>query len=110
VAVKRGDVVIVAYGELGRPRPAVIVQADELGDSTTTILACPITSEVAEKLSVRPILEAAAGNGLRIRSQIMTDRILAIPRGRIRQVIGVVDSQIADHLDTALLLVLGLGR
>ena len=108
--MKRGDVVIVAYGELGRPRPAVIVQADELGDSTTTILACPITSEVAEKLSVRPILEAAAGNGLRIRSQIMTDRILAIPRGRIRQVIGVVDSQIADHLDTALLLVLGLGR
>ena len=108
--MKRGDVVIVAYGELGRPRPAVIVQADELGDSTTTILACPITSEVAEKLSVRPILEAAAGNGLRIRSQIMTDRILAIPRGRIRQVIGVVDSQIADHLDTALLHVLGLGR
>jgi mRNA interferase MazF len=110
MAVKRGDVVIVAYGELGWPRPVVIVQADELGDSTTTILACPITSEVAEKLAIRPMLEAADGNGLRIRSQIMTDRMLAIPRDRVRQVIGVIDPLTAGRLDTALLLVLGLGR
>ncbi|MGA2891954.1 MAG: type II toxin-antitoxin system PemK/MazF family toxin [Xanthobacteraceae bacterium] len=109
MAVKRGDVVIVAYGELGRPRPAVIVQADELGERTTTILACPITSEVAEKLPIRPIIEPADGNGLRVRSQIMTDRMLAIPRDRVRQAIGVIDSRTADRLDTALLLVLGLG-
>jgi mRNA interferase MazF len=110
MAVKRGDVVIVAYGELGRPRPAVIVQADQLGDSTTTILACPVTSEVVEKLPIRPILEATDGNGLRVRSQIMTDRMLAIPRDRVRQVIGAIDAQTADRLDTAILLVLGLGR
>jgi mRNA interferase MazF len=110
MAVKRGDVVIVAYGELGRPRPAVIVQADQLGDSTTTILACPITSEVVERLSIRPILEAADANGLRVRSQIMTDRMLAIPRDRVRQAIGTIDSEAADRLDTALLLVLGLSR
>ena len=48
--MKRGDVVIVAYGELGRPRPAVIIQADELGGATTTVVACPITSEIVEML------------------------------------------------------------
>jgi mRNA interferase MazF len=110
VAVKRGDVVIVAYGELGKPRPAVIVQADELGAPTTTVLACPITSEVAEKLPVRPIIEAADSNGLRLRSQIMTDRMLAVPRDRVRQVIGIIDALTNDRLDSALLLVLGLAR
>ena len=108
--MKRGDIIIVAYGELGRPRPAVLVQGDELGDITTTVLACPITSEVMENLAIRPIIEAAGGNGLRTRSQIMTDRLLAVPRERVRQVIGVVDERTSDRLDAALLLVLGLAR
>jgi mRNA interferase MazF len=110
MAVKRGDVIIVAYGELGRPRPAIIVQADELGDSTTTLLACPITSEVVEKVPIRPIIEAADSNGLRVRSQIMTDRMVAIPRARVRQAIGTIDAQTGGRLDSALLLVLGLTR
>jgi mRNA interferase MazF len=108
--VKRGDVVIVAYGDLGRPRPVIIVQADELGDATATVLACPITSEVAEKLPVRPIVAAADSNGLRIRSQIMTDRLLAVPRDRVRQIIGTIDSETGNRLDAALLIVLGLAR
>ena len=108
--MKRGDIIVVAYGELGRPRPAVIVQADELGDATQTVIACPVTSEVTAKLPLRPIVEANEGNGLRIRSQIMTDTILALPRDRVRQVIGSLDFQTSDKLDTALLIVLGLAR
>jgi mRNA interferase MazF len=108
--VNRGDVVIVAYGDLGKPRPAVIVQADELGDATMTVLACPITSEITEKLPLRPVVEAAVSTGLRVRSQIMTDRLLAVPRDRVRQVIGTLDAKNVGRLDAALLLVLGLAR
>ena len=108
--MKRGDIVIVAYGELGKPRPVVIVQADELGEATMTVLACPITSEVTERLPLRPIVEASAGNGLRVRSQIMTDRMLAVPRERVRQVIGTLDSANAGRVDAAMLLVLGLAQ
>jgi mRNA interferase MazF len=108
--VKRGDIVIVAYGELGKPRPVVIVQADELGETTMTALACPITSEISEKLLLRPIIEAAENNGLRVRSQVMTDRMLAVPRDRVRQIIGALDSVNSNRLDAALLLVLGLAR
>jgi mRNA interferase MazF len=108
--VNRGDIVIVAYGEPGRPRPVVIVQSDELGDDTRTIVGCPVTSEVTEKLAVRPIIEPDDSNGLRVRSQIMTDRILAMPRERVRRVIGNVDIKTKDRLDSALLLVLGLAR
>ena len=109
--MKRGDVVVmVAQGELGRPRPAVIVQTDDLGDTTTSVLVCPITSDVTEKLPIRPIVEANKGNGLRVRSQIMTDKMLAQRRERVRRVIGAIDSETSDRLDSALLLVLGLAR
>ena len=108
--MKRGDVVIVTYGELGRPRPVVIVQADELGDDTTGVLVCPITSELTDRLPVRPTVEADTGNGLRLRSQIMTDKTLAVPRDRIRRVLGSFDPHTMDRLDRALLVVLGLAR
>jgi mRNA interferase MazF len=108
--VNRSDIAIVAYGDLGRPRPVVIVQANELGDNTMTIVACPITSELTERLPIRPIIDPDDENGLRARSQIMTERVLAVPRERVRQVIGRLDSQTMERLDQALLLVLGLAR
>jgi mRNA interferase MazF len=101
---------MVAPGELGRPRPAVIVQTDEMGETTTSVLLCPITSDVTERLPVRPIVEADENNGLPVRSQIMTDKLLALPRNRVRRVIGRINPETSSRLDAALLLVLGLAR
>jgi mRNA interferase MazF len=106
--VKRGSVIVVVHGELGRPRPAVVVQTDELTSLTTTLLVCPITSRLTEHLPIRPTVEAKAENGLRVRSQVMTDKMLAIPREHIRMVIGRFDSVTLGRLDTALMVVLGL--
>jgi mRNA interferase MazF len=108
--VKRGSVVIVAHGDFGRPRPAVVVQADELGHATTTLLVCPVTSNLSEKLPIRPAIEPTAENGLRVESQIMTDKMLAIPCDHVRQLVGAIDAEARGRLDTALLLVLGLAR
>ena len=82
----------------------------EAGEVTMTVLACPITSEISERLLLRPIIEVTESNGLRVRSQVMTDRLLAVPRDRVRQIIGTLDSVNANRLDAALLLVLGLAR
>jgi mRNA interferase MazF len=109
--VKRGDVVlIVAQGDVGKPRPGVVVQADELGDTTTSVLICPMSSDVSEFRRTRPIVEPSADNGLRARSQIMTDKLNALRRDRIRQVIGAIDASVLERLNTALLIVLGLAR
>lgn len=109
--VKRGDVVVaVVPGELGRPRPGVIVQADEFSKDLTTVFICPISSDVQERLPLRPIVEAEPSNGLRLRSQIMTDKLIALRRDRVRQVVGHIDSDISEQLDRALLVVLGLTR
>ena len=108
--MKRGDIVlIVVPSELGRPRPGVIVQADEFKD-LTTIFVCPISSDVQDDLPLRPTIEAKSSNGLRLRSQIMADKMIALRRDRVRSVIGRLDSETTQQLDRALLVVLGLAR
>lgn len=109
--MKRGNVVLVVVpSELGRPRPGVIVQADQFTKNLLTIFVCPISSDVQEELPLRPIIEARPSNGLRLRSQIMTDKMIALRHDRVRSVIGQIDSRTSEQLDRALLVVLGLAR
>jgi mRNA interferase MazF len=109
--VKRGDVVLlVAQGDMGKPRPGVIIQADELGYTTTSVLVCPMSSDITEFHRTRPVVEPTASNGLRLRSQIMTDKINALRRDRVRQVLGSLDVDASEQLDRALLVVLGLAQ
>jgi mRNA interferase MazF len=109
--VKRGDVVLVVVpSELGRPRPGVVVQADEFNDELSTLFICPISSDLQENLPLRPMIEAKPSNGLRLRSQIMTDKLVAIRHDRVRRVIGHIDKDTSEYLDRALLVVLGLAR
>ncbi len=109
--MKRGDVVLmVAPGDLGKPRPGVVVQGNDLGDRTTTVLICPMSSDVRESPRLRPIVEPDASNGLRIRSQIMTEKITPVRRDRVRRVLGALDAAVLERVDRALLVVLGLAR
>jgi mRNA interferase MazF len=111
VEVKRGDVVLVVVpSELGRPRPGVVVQADEFKEELSTAFICPISSDVQEELPLRPMIDAKPSNGLRLRSQIMTDKMIALRYDRIRRVIGHIDRATSEQLDRALLVVLGLTR
>lgn len=109
--VKRGDVVLaVVPNELGRPRPAIVVQADEFNKELSTVFICPISSDVQEGLLLRPTIEAKPANGLRLRSQVMTDKMVALRRDKVRRVIGHLDAATSGKLDRALLVVLGLAR
>ena len=109
--MKRGDVVLlVAQGDMGKPRPGVIVQADELGDTTNSILVCPMSSDVTEFHQLRPVVEPSVTNGLRLRSQIMTDKMIPLRHDRIRRTIGRIDRETSERLDRALLVVLGLAQ
>lgn len=110
MAVKRGDIVLVAHADLGKPRPAIVVQADEFNEHALTLLVCPLTTDVTERLPLRPVVSADSSTGLRERSQIMTDKMLALRRERIRAVIGSVDVDTIERLDRSLLLLLGLAR
>lgn len=108
--MKRGDIVLsVLKGHLGKPRPAVIVQADELGPDRLTIIICPISSDIADTWAFRPVIMPSPLNGLREPSMVMIDKIVAVRRERLRAVIGELGSEDARKVDRALFLVLGLG-
>ena len=109
--MKRGDVVLVVVpSELGRPRPGVVVQADEFNEGLSTVFICPVSSDLQEDLPLRPMIEARPSSGLRLRSQIMTDKMIALRRDRVRRILGRIDAETSEQLDRALLLVLGLAR
>lgn len=109
--VKRGDVVLmIAPRVLGRPRPGIIVQADELEIGASTILVCPLSTDIQVSPRLRPVVEPNSQNGLRARSQVMTDKISALRHDRIRQRLGTLDDAATESIDRALMIVLGLAR
>jgi mRNA interferase MazF len=109
--VKRGDVVLmIAPRELGRPRPGIVVQADELETGASTLLICPLSTDIRFSPRLRPVIEPTEQNGLRARSQVMTDKIGALRHDRIRATLGRIDSETTERIDRALMIVLGLAK
>lgn len=109
--MKRGDVVlVVAPGDIGKPRPGVVVQADELGGTTTSVLVCPMSSYLSDFRRSRPRIRPSATNGLRLVSQVMTDKVSPLRRDQIRRVIGSLETEHIEMLNSALLVVFGLAQ
>jgi mRNA interferase MazF len=59
---------------------------------------------------MRPIVAPTPQNGLLVHTQIMTDKLNTLRRDRIKRIIGTLDPDTCERLDTALLMVLGLAR
>ena len=107
--VKRGDVVlVVARGDYGKPRPAIIVQSDLFNPTHASLLVCLLTTDLADAPLFRLTIEPTSENGLVGVSQIMADKLLALPRERIRERIGAVDDETLLRLNRSLALMLGL--
>jgi mRNA interferase MazF len=107
--MRRGDVVIVAAsGDYGKPRPAVIVQTDAFSAAYASVMVCQITSTLTATPDFRVGLEPSEANGLRLRSEVMTDKPTTVRRERIGQVIGRLTGEDMGRLNTALAFVMGL--
>jgi mRNA interferase MazF len=107
--LRRGDVVLtVLPGDYGEPRPAVVVQSDQLNEGgCSSVVVCPMTSFEAESSRIRIVLAPTAQNGLSARSEVMVEKLAAIPVRRLRRVIGRLDVEEMGMIDRALLLILG---
>jgi mRNA interferase MazF len=106
--LKRGDVVITSLPrDHGKPRPAVIVQSDRFLESDGVIL-CPFTSDPVAPETLRFTLAPTEENGLGVPSQIMVEKLSALPRSKCKKVVGRIDQASLQRLDEALALVIGL--
>jgi mRNA interferase MazF len=82
--LKRGDIVTVAaQGDYGKPRPALIVQADVFNDIHASITVVPLTGTIINAPLFRITLDPSRQNGLSRVSQIMVDTVLTLPREKI---------------------------
>lgn len=106
--MRRGDIVVVsASGSYGKPRPAVVIQSDWMV-ATESVLVALITSTIIDAPLFRLSLEPSASNGLKMPSQVMIDKILALPRDKCSAAIGHIDQAAQIGLNTMLSVVIGL--
>lgn len=108
--MKRGDLVTIAMqGDYGKPRPALVIQADAF-DELATVAVLPVTSTLVAAPLFRIDLLPDAANGLRKPSQVMVDKPIAARRERIGQVIGHVDADLLVEVERSLVVFLGIAR
>jgi mRNA interferase MazF len=106
--VKRGDLVVVsAAGDYGKPRPAVVIQSDWL-KATDSVLVALVTSALVDAPLYRLHIEPSPANGLKATSQVMVDKIVAMPRRKCGQRIGRLDETAMIALNAMLAVVVGL--
>lgn len=108
--MRRGDVVaVVAAGDFGKSRPAVIVQTDALARAGSVIV-CLFTSHLVDAPTIRIQVAPDQSNGLEQPSQIMADKVVTVARSRIGKVIGRLDDETLLRLNRTLAFVIGLGQ
>ena len=90
--MKRGDLVTIAIpGDFGKPRPALVIQADQF-DQTGTLTVLLVSSTLVDAPLIRTTIEPSPENGLRKRSQVMVDKAMSIKRDKIGATIGRLDA------------------
>ena len=100
-------VVIVTSGDYGKPRPALVMQADDYA-AHPSLTVLPLSSEIHDLSLLRVTVEPTKGNGLRLRSQVMVDKATTIPRAKVGGTIGHLDEAALEATSKALAVFLGL--
>ena len=107
--MKRGDVVtIAAPGDHGKPRPALIIQADVFNDIHSSITVVPLSSTIIDAPLFRITLDPSRQNGLIRVSQIMVDKVLTLPREKIGKRVGHLSNTLMTRVGRALAIWLGM--
>jgi mRNA interferase MazF len=105
--MNRGDLVTVALpGAYGKPRPAVIVQAERF-NHLGSVTFLPFTSDVLPAEIFRILINPTSENGLRAPSQIMADKCSTLPLTKVGNVFGRLGATDLGRVDRALAAFLG---
>ncbi len=106
----RGDLVTIAMqGDFGKPRPALVIQANQFNQhSSMTVL--PITSTIVAAPLLRITLEPSQKNGLHKPSQVMIDKVLTVKRDKVGPAFGQVDADIMLEVERCLAVFLGIAK
>ena len=106
----RGDFVAVAIqGDFGKPRPALVIQADQF-DAHTSVTVLPVTSTLVAAPLLRITVEPNAGNGLQKPSQVMIDKAMTVKRDKLGPAFGRIDVDGMVEVERCLAVFLGIAK
>jgi len=94
-------------GDSGKPRPAVVIQADWF-DALSTVVVLPLTSSLQDAAVTRIDVAPTDGNGLKVPSQIAVDRPQTVRRVKLGPAIGRLDNDVMLAVHRSLVVFLGL--
>jgi mRNA interferase MazF len=108
--MKRGDLVMIAMqGDFGKPRPALVIQADQFEElGTVTIL--PVTSTLIEAPLFRITVQPSGDNGLQKASQVMADKAMTVKRDKVGSVVGRIEAEPLVAVERSLAVFLGIAK
>lgn len=108
--MKRGDLVTIAMqGDFGKPRPALVIQADQFSEhATVTVL--PVTSTLVAAPLLRITIRPSDENGLLKKSQVMVDKAMTVKRDKVGPAFGRIDADALVEVERCLAVFLGIAK
>jgi len=94
--------------EIGKVRPALIVQANDWNDFLASTIIIPISSRIPDFISARTVILRKGEGGLDKDSNILVSQIRSIDKSRLKKKIGKVSDEKMKAVDKAVSLTLGL--
>ena len=106
----RGDLVTVAMqGDFGKPRPALVIQANQFSEHTS-VTVLPITSTLVGAPLLRITVQPSAENGLKKPSQVMVDKAVTVKRDKLGPAFGRIDADALVEVERCLAVFLGIAK
>lgn len=108
--MNRGDFVTIAMqGDFGKPRPALVIQADQF-DEHATMTILPVTSALVQAPLLRVMVQPDDRNNLQKPSQVMVDKAMTVKRDKLGEVFGSASDEVMLEIGRCLAVVLGIAR
>lgn len=112
ISPKRGEVYLVSFDptrgvEIGKTRPALIIQNNTANRHSPITIVAAITSRFSEPLYPTEVLLRAPEGGLAVDSVVLLNQIRSIDRLRLIRRLGAVKPGTLARVDRAIRLSLG---
>ena len=106
----RGDLVTIAMpGDFGKPRPALVIQADQF-DEQATVTVLLVSRTLVNAPLFRVTVQPSVGNGLQKPSQVMVDKAMIVKRDKLGQAFGRIDADAMIEVERCLSVFLGIAK
>ncbi|MFA7316109.1 MAG: type II toxin-antitoxin system PemK/MazF family toxin [Sulfuricella sp.] len=106
----RGDLVTIAMqGDFGKPRPALVIQADQF-DEQATVTVLLVSSTLVNAPLFRITVQPSVENGLQKPSQVMVDKAMTMKRDKLGQAFGRIDADTMVEVERCLAVFLGIAK